>query len=186
MAFTDGFLTITISGGETIERKVRQFATFGKLVSAEGLIPVWTQIGEDLLADFGSNFIGEGRLAFSATPTGRAKAGFGGRSGWPQLAPSTVAERKRLGIGGAHPILWRTGTLAESLMERDAAGNIFEVTPRGVKVGSSIFYAGWHQDGTPHMPARPIVGLTRNRQTALVKRLNDYIFEQVKQAGLNG
>ena len=174
MAFTDGFITLTISGGETIDLKVRQFGAFGKAISAEGLIPVWTQIGEDLQADFAVNMVSEGGQ------------GFGGKGGWPQLAPSTVRDRERKGFEGAHPILWRKGVLGESLASKTAAGSIFRVTPQGVSVGTSLFYAGWHQTGTPKMPARPIVGLTWYRRSALVARLNDYVLDQMKQAGLNG
>lgn len=176
MAFTDGFLTLTISGGETIDLKVRQFGAFGKAISADGLIPVWTQIGEDLQADFAVNMFSEGGQ------------GFGGKGGWPQLKPSTVRDRERHGFEGAHPILWRKGTLGESLASKTAEGSVFKVTPNGVSVGTSIFYGGIHQSGSRDgkIPARPIVGLTWYRRSALVARLNDFIFNELQNAGLNG
>lgn len=43
-----------------------------------------------------------------------------GRRPWPALAPRTVAERRRLGYGGAHPILVRTGALRQHVLRTPA------------------------------------------------------------------
>jgi hypothetical protein len=40
---------------------------------------------------------------------------------WPPLAPSTQAERRRLGFPPAHPILQRTGTLKRALTVGEGA-----------------------------------------------------------------
>jgi hypothetical protein len=137
-------------------------------------------IGEDLLGDFAQNMVVEGGF-FGGT------RGYLGDAGgpWKPLAESTVAERTRLGYGGAHPILWRTGDLGHALAERGAAGNVFEVGPDRLTVGASIFYALFHQDGTTRMPARPIVGLSRTRREGIVKRLGEYVRKTVAAAGLN-
>lgn len=180
-----GTITFTINDNGTTIRKVRQLETFGVALSGDGLMRVWEQVGYDLEADFMSNMIGEGRLAFQATATGRMRAGFGGRGGWAQLAESTVRERERLGYGGAHPILFREGNLATALAERGAEGNIFELSPTGISAGTDLYYAGFHQDGTRKMPARPIVGLTRDRQSNVLRTINEFVIEQVRAAALN-
>jgi hypothetical protein len=144
-------------------------------------------IGEDLLGDFAQNMVLEGGF-FGGKRSYLGEAG--GR--WTPLAggdttppTSTVAERERLGYGGAHPILWRTGALGHALAERGAAGNVFEVGPDRLTVGASLFYALFHQEGTSKMPARPIVGLSRTRREGIVKRLGEYVRKTVVAAGLN-
>ena len=105
MAGQGGFITITISGGDQLRVRARQLATWGMSVSS--LEPAWTEVGEDLMADFARNMIQGGGF-------------FGGSSKWAPLAPSTIREKQRLGFG-AMPIMWRTGALAESLAEKGAA-----------------------------------------------------------------
>ena len=76
--------------------------------------------------------------------------------------------------------------LGESLSTRGAPGNVFELSPQGVMVGTEIPYAAFHQAGTGKMPSRPIVGLTGQRQSAIVDKLNQYVLEQVHAAALDG
>lgn len=164
-------ITFTVDGVDTVERA---FVTFNASLST--LKPAWELIGGDVRADFMQNMIGEGWL-FNKTGSGRAAE-------WAPLAPSTVAERIRLGYGGDHPILWRTGALGESLAIEGAAGNLSDIQDWSAAFGTQIPYGRFHQTGTRRMPARPIVGLTRDRKAGVVRRLRDYIFEQIKKAGL--
>ena len=164
-------ITFTVDGVDTVQRK---FVTFAASLST--LKPAWEEIGGDVRADFALNMIGEGWL-FNKTATGRAAE-------WAPLAESTAKERVRLGYGGDHPILWRTGLLGESLATAGAAGNLTEIGDWEARFGTDIPYGRFHQLGTSRMPARPIVGLTRDRKAAVVRRLRDYIFEQIKKAGL--
>lgn len=192
MAGKGGFITFTISGGEQFTRKARQFATWGQRI--QNLEPAWTLVGEDLLGDFAQNMVREGGF-------------FGGGSKWPPLAPSTIKEKAREGFG-MMPMMWRTGALAESLAEKDAPGNIFMVSPNSLVVGTSIFYAPFHQYGSKKqklrttvkkvrggyqlgaesvsvLPRRQLVGISWARRSLIVRRLNTYVQEMARQAGLS-
>lgn len=161
-----GFITIQVSG---LGDKRRRLATWG--VKMETLAPAWEQVGDDLLADFGSQVLREGGT-------------FGRASAWEPLRPATVRDRLRKGYGGAHPMEWRDGTLVRSLMFRDAPGNVFEVRPDGLTVGSSDPIAGYQHYGTSRMVARQLVGVSRRRATGIVARLNEYVQQQVRESGL--
>lgn len=165
-----GFITFTctINGVTQVERKL---ATWGHNIA--DLTPAWEQVGESMLDEFSLNMAEEG---------GR----FGRASRWAPLAASTVAERQRLKLGGEHPILWRTGDLGMSLRERGAAGNVFQATPTGVTVGTSVAYAGYHQSGTRRMPARQIVGVSWRQKSVAVNILASYVRQQARAAGLQG
>lgn len=191
MAGRGGFITITVSGGEQLQLRARQLATWGMAVRS--LEPAFEEIGEDLLGDFAQNMVREGGM-------------FGMGSRWPQLAPSTIKEKARLGYG-AMPMLWRTGALAASLAEKGAAGNIFQAGADYVVVGSSLFYAPFHQFGSRRMktivntlrvdvprawrfsegqmlPKRQIVGISWARRSGIVRRINAYVQEMARRAGL--
>jgi len=79
---------------------------------------------------------------------------------WAPLAVATVKERVRLGYGGAHPILVREGTLESSLINSDDPRQILDIQESGgdrsVRIGSDDPRFGWHQEGTGHIPARPM------------------------------
>lgn len=191
MAGQAGFITITITGQEQLQLKARQLATWG--MRMQTLAPAFELIGQDLLGDFAQNMVREGGF-------------FGRDSRWPPLAPSTIKEKQRLGYG-AMPMLWRTGALAASLAEKGAPGNIFEVGANYVAVGSSIPYAIFHQRGSRRtktvvnslrvevprhrrfstvavLPRRQIVGISWSRRSLILRRLNEYVQEQARQAGL--
>lgn len=168
MAGSGGFILVEISGGEQFAIRARQLATWG--MSVQSLEPAWQQVGEDFLGDFALNMVASGGL-------------FGRASRWPPLAPSTIREKARLGYGEMPP-LWRTGTLAASLAEKGAAGNILQAGPSSLVVGTSINYARYHQDGTSRMPARQIVGISWTRRSGIIARLNAYVQELARRAGL--
>lgn len=191
MAGQGGFITITISGGEQLQLKARQIATWGMLV--QSLQPAFEQIGEDLLGDFAQNMVRGGGM-------------FGTASRWPPLAPSTIADKERKGYG-AMPPMWRTGALAHSLAERGVSGNIFEAGANYVVVGSSVEYAIYHQLGSRKtktvvnslraevprhrrfsqvavLPQRMLVGISWTRRSLIVRRLNEFVQEMARRAGL--
>ena len=175
------YFTFTVDGVDTLEKKLR---LWGQDVS--DLSPVLEEIGGDMRADFMQNMIGEGSI-FNAARVYRGgrvvSTGSGGR--WADLAPSTVAERERKGYGGAHPIEWRDGTLAESLATRGALGNVSQVDKTRGVFGTTVPYAGYQQTGTSKMPARKIVGLTRQRKEAIVRKVGDFVRAAARAAGLN-
>jgi phage gpG-like protein len=76
----------------------------------------------------------------------------GGRPPWPPLAASTVVNR-----GGSYrPILFRTGKLFNSVMNR-ANWNLTSTFVTLAGISNKVFYARYHQFGTAKMPARPYV-----------------------------
>jgi phage gpG-like protein len=155
-------ITFDVSGIATVQQK---FATYG--ADVKDLSVPFTEIADDLQADFTLNMATEGAL-------------FGG--GWAPLAPSTIADRVRKGYG-AGPILYRTGALANSL-SGDNSGAIKEVTPASVTVGTAVPYAGYHQTGTKKMPMRRIIGLSWARRSLIVRRLADYIRMLAAESGI--
>jgi hypothetical protein len=72
---------------------------------------------------------------------------------WKPLAPETVAEKLKLGYPA--DILVRTGHLRTSLTVRPLG--IERLRPHDMEAGTGVRYAHFHQDGTKHMPARPLV-----------------------------
>lgn len=187
-----GFITITISGGEQLQIRARQLATWG--VMMQSLQPAWELVGDDLRADFAQNMIAGGGQ-------------FGTASRWPPLAESTVKQKERLGFGHM-PIMWRTGKLAHSLSEKGAEGNVFEAGADYLVVGTSIAYAPYHQYGSRRMktvvnslrvevprhrrfsqvsvlPQRMLVGISWTRRSMIVRRLNEFVQETARRVGLN-
>lgn len=87
----------------------------------------------------------------------------GARGPWPALAPSTIAQRIRLGYG-AGPILQRTGALkrhvttAPAQVTRTGRGIELRIRPGNVVAGRPKYVP--LAMGTGRMPARPMVVLT--------------------------
>jgi phage virion morphogenesis protein len=69
---------------------------------------------------------------------------------WKKLADATVKYKNKISSGG---ILERGGYLKKTLSVRDKDEN-------SVLVGAVMEYAGYHQMGTPKLPARPYFGLS--------------------------
>lgn len=168
---TGGFITITINyeGANGPTQISRRLATWGaKIVD---LSEPFEQIGEDLLGDFMVNMVSEGGM-------------FAKGKSWAPLAGSTVIQRERLGYGGAHPILYRNGFLAESLAYKYAPGNVFEVQRTQLLVGTDLYYGAFHQSGAARMPRRPIVGINWARRAGIVARLNEFIKTHAAEQGI--
>ena len=68
---------------------------------------------------------------------------------WAPWMPSTAAQRARKG-NADQGLLWDTGALLDSITA-SVAGNT-------VTIGSAVDYAGYLQDGTDRMAARPFLG----------------------------
>lgn len=169
MADVSGFLDIslTFEGQAPLQQR---FATWGARVA--DLSPAWEQVGTALLRDFESQFVQEGGwLGAQVGPD------------WDALRPATVRDRIRRGYGGEHPILHRTGALEASATQRNASGNIFEVKPDGVTVGTDYPIAKYHQYGTRKMVARRMIGLRWDMRAKVVKIIGDYIRSAAWAAG---
>ena len=94
------------------------------------------------------------------------------RTGWPPLAPSTLAEKRRKGYP-ATPLI-RTGRLFQAATQPGAPGNIFNVGPFSVEFGvsASVEYATYLYFGTFRIPARPWDDIPEEALADLDRRLS--------------
>ncbi len=160
-----GFVTLQVTGAAA---KRRKFATWGETIHS--LAPAWELIAEDLRNDAANQFTAEGGVF---------------RTGhWAPLRPATVKDRQRKGYPGAHPILQRRGDLLQSLTQQGATGHTEEITATSLTFGTRYPTAAFHQFGTRKMAARQILGISWQRQSGIVQRLNEYIQQTIRGAGL--
>lgn len=92
--------------------------------------------------------------------TRREQIWFGreGEGTWPALSETYAAWKAQVYPG--KPLLVATGDLKGQLT--DPAKAELAKTPRELVLGSTLKYAGYHQQGTEHMPARkPLVPVVR-------------------------
>jgi len=90
---------------------------------------------------------------------------------WPQLAVSTVMERRRLGFSGSHPILQRTRQLKMSWTERNHPEHL---ESWGAFAGAVVLVLGstdertaWLSGDNPNIPAREMGVLAEADQSGL-------------------
>ena len=104
----------------------------------DDLSPVWEQLADRFIKLQAQNFASQG-----ATMSG----------GWSPLSPQYARQKARSHPGA--PILVRDGDLRDSL-----AGTlgIREHNRHSMTVGTAVPYATYHQNGTPRMPARRLIG----------------------------
>lgn len=67
------------------------------------------------------------------------------------------------------PILQRTGVLYDSLTKRPFG--VEEIDPHFIIMGTDVPYAQYHQEGTDHMPARPILGAPPKSDIAVFAKI---------------
>lgn len=90
--------------------------------------------------------------------------GAAGRGAWPALAPSTIAQRRRLGYGPG-PILLRTGALREHVLgtpakiSRVAGGVELRIAPTPVVAGRPKYRALARGNPASNLPGRPMVAV---------------------------
>ena len=162
-----GFVEIHFElGGKRIDRAFAQWSA-----NIRDMSPAWNQVGQYLRDQFAKNYAQEGGWVGAGTS-------------WPQLRPSTVADRIRKGFPGEHPILVRQGTLRDSLLQIGGYGNVYEVRPDGLTYGTTIPYAQYHQYGAPraNIPPRPLIGLTWYSKQDIVRILGDWVREEAAKA----
>jgi phage gpG-like protein len=96
------------------------------------------------------------------------------QSDWTPLKPSTIREKVQ------NRILINTGTLQNSLVHVGGPGNIHEVGPREMLFGTNVEYAGYLEDGTSRMPARPPVGISIETIDKLCNKVADATIEMLR------
>lgn len=76
--------------------------------------------------------------------------------GWRALADSTIQTRLALGYG-AGPIMARTMTLWQSLIQQGGAGSVYVPLPQSVEMGTDVAYSKFHQAGMGKNPTRVLL-----------------------------
>ena len=104
---------------------------------------------------------------------------------WAPLALRTIKERIRLGYGGAHPILIRSGDYRRSFVEADDPQHVSESEIAGgvwkIHEGTADIRAGTLEFGSDNVPARPVMAPGRSgedRITEVVEYMFDRWFEE--------
>ena len=92
---------------------------------------------------------------------------------WAPLAASTIARKRH------SRILYETGALEASLAG-NTGDSVRAVSHRGLLFGTQVEYAGFHQEGTSRMPARPPVGMQVQTLDEMVNAVADAAVEQLK------
>ena len=93
---------------------------------------------------------------------------------WSPLSPPYARWKERVRPG--RPILVFDGDLKRDMTT--PGQGVYDVWRSGMRVGTDIDYAIYHQNGTPGMPARPLIGSPRQRDTRhMAKILQNWIVE---------
>lgn len=96
---------------------------------------------------------------------------------WAPWAPSTAKARERKG-NAALGLLFDSGNLLRSITA--------EVKNHGSKggvsvyIGSNVKYAGWLNDGTEKMPARPFLGVSKRAKASIDEAIHLYLSKDSK------
>ncbi len=126
---SDGF-NVFVTGDESARRKLAQLELF-----LEDLRPFWPSLVPLFIGWMGAQFSSEG--------------GWGGQQ-WAPLSPAYAAWKSAAFPGKS--ILIREGDL-----RRAASSPRREATSRTLTLWIDDDVAGFHQDGTDRMPARPLI-----------------------------
>lgn len=103
-----------------------------------------------------------------------ATQGAFGSGGWQPLAPATVAMKQALGLDNG--ILDRTGILRRSLSIKGSSGQVLVIAPHQFVFGTSVEYAGFHQNGRG-VPTRKPLELPESTRKDIVKTIQRFWIE---------
>lgn len=86
---------------------------------------------------------------------------------WAPLSPPYARFKARVRPG--RPILVFDGDLKREMTV--PGKGVYEITRRGMTVGTDLPYAKYHQRGTGSMPARPLMGTPREADTRQFEKI---------------
>lgn len=119
-----------------------------------------SKIADEVYADTKTNLLQRGKLA----------------GGWPSLSPEYQRQKTadyKAGKIKHNKIMFRTGRLAQSLMDRFSSEAINRINTSGslkkLEIGTAVPYAIWHEVGTRRMPQRQLVALSAARRQRIVR-----------------
>jgi phage gpG-like protein len=102
----------------------------------------------------------------------------GSRGGfpWRPLKPSTIEGRVRAGFAPG-PILQRTGTLRDSLVNSNHRLGCKGNTPLGWFLGTQVKYAVYHQSRAPRkkLPRRAFLTITRSFRLFVIRAIHRFV-----------
>lgn len=87
---------------------------------------------------------------------------------WAPWAPGTKKAREKKG-NAALGLLYDTGTLLNSITSQVIGGH------NTLQVGTNVKYAGWLNEGTEKMPARPFLGISKRAQESIDEAIHLYL-----------
>jgi hypothetical protein len=150
--------TIESKGDEAVARLLHGLAH-----DAADPRPAFRQIAEELA-------IGEG--AWFASD---------GAGTWPALAEATIREKQQKGY--PPETLVATGKLKRSLIVRSGSSSRRTITARGMRYGTRVPYAIYHQrarTGYSKLPSRPpMLPVSRPTRRRMVRDVRDYLMRNV-------
>lgn len=139
----------------------RAFNRIGEHVS--DLRPIWPELTRELFTIEDEQF---------------KSAGSKGRSGqWKELS-AAYAKRKAIDYPGK-PILQRTGKMMQSLTSKTGDTILVEEKDE-YGFGTRLFYATYHQTGTPKMAARELVSLNEDSRRRITKAIQKGLLAIIK------
>lgn len=100
---------------------------------------------------------------------------------WADLTRQYARWKEKVAPG--KPILELTGALRDSMTGPDATDSFRKIEPQELAIGTTLFYAEFHQTGTPKMVARPVIALTKEQEVELIDTVKDGLREILKDAG---
>jgi len=104
-----------------------------------------------------------------------------GSGRWAPLSP-TYADWKERNFPG-QPILQRSRRLMSSLIGV-TSDTVKETSPMSFRIGTSVPYAIYHQEGTGRMPMRKVIDLTESDKREWTKVVQRWLVDIAKKAGL--
>jgi hypothetical protein len=116
-------------------------------------------------------------------------------NGKPETARSKAKRLKKAQVGFVYPLLFRTGRLASSLLNRSDPEAVYKLDKKNLILGTGVPYALYHQTGTPKLPQRKVVfidggpyeqsrgaNISGRRETWL-NIINQYIVDTINEEG---
>lgn len=131
-------LVFEVNGTVQLSRRLERFS----ILTADAA-PAFEAIADDFLRIERRQFGSEGEY---------------GSGGWAPLSDSYGAW-KAIHYPDS-PLLQKEGDLVNSLTWAGAPGQVRDITPVSIELGTTVPHGIFHQDGTDRMPARPPVQLT--------------------------
>lgn len=112
-----------------------------------------------------------------------SQGGKGASGKWAALSPAYAVYKAKAFPG--QPILQATGSMVDSLTNKDALDAIFRADPMELTIGSKAPYALLHQTGAPRskLPARPPISLSENDKRKIQKAIQIGLVKFTREAG---